>query len=479
MHLFRLKLVLNSRHTRLTFVEEAVYSPRIVRFGVFEVDLQAGELRKAGLKLKLTGQPFQVFAILLARPGEVVTREELQKRLWPDTFVDIDHNLNAAVNKIREALGDSAETPIFIETLARRGYRFIAPVNGASVPVPAPGSSSKLRGWAIVAMIDLVFVGAAAWLLQRRIPNPESTLTAHPFTASSGNAVWSSFSPDGQQVTFAWDKNRGWRWSELFVQSVGGSGPPLQLTHTAAPAFLGSAVTAWTPDGKWITYERYNPKPGQRPIQIVLTPAPAGGPEVVVQRINGGECGLSWSPDGKYLAFTDRDLQQEPYAVFLLQRDTLERRRLTSPPKGMFGGDRNAEFSHDGNRIAFVRDLNGGTQIAVLTIPSGSIQMLDSGPGTINKLAWAPSDRDIIYGSEVAGFARLWRISSTGGEPRPLGIGEHGWAPAVSERAHRLAYGLGIYDSNIWANPSWQGPNRITEPVDSIQSAGFSARILA
>jgi len=88
-------------------VEETAHSPRLVRFGTFEVDLQAGEVRKNGLKLKLSGQPFQVLAILLERPGDVFTREELQKRLWPDTFVDVDHNLNTAINKIREGLGDS------------------------------------------------------------------------------------------------------------------------------------------------------------------------------------------------------------------------------------------------------------------------------------------------------------------------------------------------------------------------------------
>ena len=107
-------------------MEKAVSSPGIIRFGTFEVDLLAGELRKAGVKLKLTGQPFQVLAILLERPGQVVTREELQNRLWSDTFVDFDHNLNTAINKIREVLGDSAESPRFVETLPRRGYRFIA-----------------------------------------------------------------------------------------------------------------------------------------------------------------------------------------------------------------------------------------------------------------------------------------------------------------------------------------------------------------
>src|SRR5271154_2419351 len=110
---------------------------RPLRFGNFEVDLRAGELRKAGVKLKLGGQPFQVLTILLERPGQVVTREELQKQLWPDTFVDVDHNLNTAINKIREVLGDSAESPRFVETLPRRGYRFIAPVeNGGLGKMP-------------------------------------------------------------------------------------------------------------------------------------------------------------------------------------------------------------------------------------------------------------------------------------------------------------------------------------------------------
>jgi cholera toxin transcriptional activator len=102
---------------------------RIARFGVFELDLTAGELRKNGVKLRLQGQPFQVLALLLERAGEVVTREELQKTLWPsDTFVDFDHSLNTAINKVREALGDSAASPRYVETLARRGYRFIAPL---------------------------------------------------------------------------------------------------------------------------------------------------------------------------------------------------------------------------------------------------------------------------------------------------------------------------------------------------------------
>src|SRR5271155_3897568 len=108
---------------------------QLLRFGDFEADLRSGELRKDGVKLKFGGQPFQVLTILLEQRGEVVAREELQKRLWPDTFVDVDHNLNTAINKIREVLGDSAESPRYVETLPRRGYRFIGELEAPVQPV--------------------------------------------------------------------------------------------------------------------------------------------------------------------------------------------------------------------------------------------------------------------------------------------------------------------------------------------------------
>ena len=105
--------------------------PGAIRFGVFEFVPQSGELRKQGAKIKLQGQPVEILAMLLAHPGEVVAREDLQRKLWPaDTFVDFEHSLNAAIKRLRAALGDSAETPRYVETLARRGYRFIAPVDG-------------------------------------------------------------------------------------------------------------------------------------------------------------------------------------------------------------------------------------------------------------------------------------------------------------------------------------------------------------
>jgi DNA-binding winged helix-turn-helix (wHTH) protein len=113
-------------------VPQANPTGRIVRFGVFEVDLAAGELRRQGVRVRLQKQPFQVLALLLERPADLVTREELRQKLWPaDTFVDFDHSLNTAVNKLREALRDSAASPRYVETVARRGYRFVAPVEAA------------------------------------------------------------------------------------------------------------------------------------------------------------------------------------------------------------------------------------------------------------------------------------------------------------------------------------------------------------
>src|SRR6266478_4331825 len=110
-----------------------------LRFGVFEVDLRAGELTKRGLRIRLQEQPFQVLAMLLERPGELVTREELREKIWGQTVVDFDHGVNKAINKIREALGDSAQSPRFVETVARRGYRFLAEVTVAdATPVHSP-----------------------------------------------------------------------------------------------------------------------------------------------------------------------------------------------------------------------------------------------------------------------------------------------------------------------------------------------------
>jgi DNA-binding winged helix-turn-helix (wHTH) protein/tetratricopeptide (TPR) repeat protein len=159
-------------------------SPRIVSFGVFEVDLRSGELRKPGSKMRLQDKPLQILTLLLEQPGEVITREELQKRLWPDgIIVDFEHSINTAVKRLRQALGDDPEHPRFIETLPRRGYRFIAPVarvewsapdvapvSSPAIPVaamaPSPGETAVIdrrysRRWKILVPAALMLVAAA------------------------------------------------------------------------------------------------------------------------------------------------------------------------------------------------------------------------------------------------------------------------------------------------------------------------------
>ena len=175
----------------------------ILRFGIFEVDLRAGELRKQGKRIKLQDQPFQVLASLLQRPGEVVSREELRSQIWlQDTFVDFDNSLNAAINKLREALGDSADSPRFVETLPRRGYRFIAPVNGSSLKEPVRDDA---RRWNIAAIAAIVVIVAAAsgWFWHSRhrsVFTERDTIVVGDFTNSTGDSVFDGTLREGLSV---------------------------------------------------------------------------------------------------------------------------------------------------------------------------------------------------------------------------------------------------------------------------------------
>ena len=227
--------------------------PGLVRFGVFELDLQSGELRKAGVRIGLQEQPLQVLTLLLERPGDVVTREQLRQRLWPGgTFVDFDHGLNAVINRLRDTLGDSAETPRFIETLPRRGYRFVGAVNAAKTVEPLarigvtepPGAGFSPRSVGTLASValGLLAVGAGGtWLLLRRpaVDGPPPRVV--PLTRLAGQEDWPTFAPDGEQVAFAWSGEK-YDNTDIYVTLVG-STDVRRLTTDPAEDYAPS----WSP----------------------------------------------------------------------------------------------------------------------------------------------------------------------------------------------------------------------------------------
>src|SRR5687768_1627883 len=140
-------------------------TPRLLRFGVFELDRRSGELRKDGARVRLQEQPLKILDALLADPGQPVTRESLRQRLWPDdTFVDFDNGLNRAINRLRAALGDEADNPRFIETLERRGYRFIAPVVATAAAAPSPPPPAPLAPPTAPAATPRPGRGRAIWI---------------------------------------------------------------------------------------------------------------------------------------------------------------------------------------------------------------------------------------------------------------------------------------------------------------------------
>jgi DNA-binding winged helix-turn-helix (wHTH) protein len=240
-------------------------NPNTVQFGLFEVDLQTRELRKSGMKIKLNDQPFQVLALLLERPGEIVTREELQTRLWPaDTFVDFDLSLNSAVKKLRQALGDESDNPRFVETLYRRGYRFIAPISNhaphagdGTGPLLVDSVKSKepaARSWKRLALITagcvVVLLAALVFKL-----TPRSSPRILGFTQiTSGGKVHQlgALATDGQRLYFqASDRNR------IALDEVSVSGgdsvlipTPLQNTFLGDIAPDGSSLMAFSVSSK-------------------------------------------------------------------------------------------------------------------------------------------------------------------------------------------------------------------------------------
>src|SRR5215471_1813020 len=208
-----------------------------IRFGPFEVSPDSGELRKNGRRLRLSGQAVQVLVILVENPGKAVAREELQKKLWPGaSFGDFDHGLNAAVNRLREVLGDSVAEPKFIETVPRHGYRFIGqieaelPTQETTPPVElSPGNrpirSRLRRHWRLISTAGalLLIFGIGAYVLLLHTTNSSQERTV-PFTTYVGFEGAPSFSPDGNEIAFSWAREDGKSvglTTDLYIKQIG------------------------------------------------------------------------------------------------------------------------------------------------------------------------------------------------------------------------------------------------------------------
>jgi len=229
-------------------IPSADSASRLVRFDTFEVDLHSGELRKDGTRLRLAEQPFAVLAVLLGRPGEVVMREELQKKLWPtDTFVDFDRGLNKAINRLRDALGDSAEQPRFIETLPKRGYRFIGNIDrslASASPTSAPAPARNAVHWIPTLTIALVISLAVGWWMSVRpaAKNLEPLIRSSLLPPAGRTFVPYSLalSRDGTQLAFVAERVDGSR--SLWIRSMS-STMPSEVAGTE-----GASLPFWSPD---------------------------------------------------------------------------------------------------------------------------------------------------------------------------------------------------------------------------------------
>jgi Tol biopolymer transport system component/DNA-binding winged helix-turn-helix (wHTH) protein len=479
--------------------------PSVVRFGAYEADLLSGELRKSGIRLKLQDRPFQILAILLEQPGIVVTREQLQKRLWAeDTFVDFEHGLNTAINKLRDALSDEADNPRFIETLPKRGYRFIAPVSAgaapraqlhtvastnaptpspvrpvspdgagvASVTPSAPAARFHLSRYLTPAVMLLVWVAViGAWYFYSRSRGggERSEIRIAPLNGLPRESD-AAFSPDGNQVAFVWagEKNNN---GHIYVSQIGAADSPRRLSGATDQEF--EFAPTWSPDGRYIAFFRFNEKEHSLSLYIA---ASLGGAErrLYTVRTSRKVDALDWSPDGKNLAFSDSPSPGEAASIFLLSLDTLEVRPITSPVPGTLG-DSSPAFSPDGKSLAFVRNTLDVLEIYRIPLAGGPPTQITFDHADVQGVAWTPDGKDLVFSSSRQGSPSLWRVSAQGGTPQRLPIAGAGWSmrPAISRKGNRLAYTSVNYSVAIWRG-SLTADHKVSGALDRfISSTGI------
>jgi Tol biopolymer transport system component/DNA-binding winged helix-turn-helix (wHTH) protein len=504
-------------------------TPHRVRFGPFEADLDTHELWKNGLRVKLGGQPFEILALLLRKPGQMVSREELQKELWAeDTFVDFNHGLNAAVNKLRETLADSAEEPKYVETLPRRGYRFVGTVESPSVgrldvgavsatavqqpqlaesriavaamnapaeeqarPVVAPVSEiapKRRPRWRIVAAaLGMVAVAATVFgVVLSKWPQYRERITKEVMEEAEGklrNAEAShvstlvpdpssdpAISPDGKLVAFRRNSYTP-GGAGIFVTSSEGNGV-LQLTDHP-----GDCCPAWSPDGKMLAFTRI----AADEYAIYVVNAKGGTPRKISHedpRKKRGE--LAWTPDGKSVAFSG-DSASGGAQIFLVSASDSSLRPLSEPQ----GQDRDwgPSFSPDGAQMAFVRTSGAGFPEEVYIMPAngGAARLLTYDRSAImGPPAWSPDGQYVIFSSTREGDPTLWQIPAAGGTATRMENTSTGiWHPTVARQGEKMAAQKIVGSSGIYCATQVEGIDKwgqsiITSTNGRNEGASFS-----
>src|SRR6201993_2155660 len=303
-----------------------VNTPRAWRFGVFELDASTGELRRNGTVVRLREQPARILLLLLENAGQMVTREQLRQHLWPSaTFVDFEHGLNTAVMKLREALGDSADKPLYIETVPKRGYRFIAPVsrekdqtlqpestsasptaasvvddanrmppqhqNASIVMHSFPKAHTRLRFAILGGCCACALLAGVGWFGYKKwrphVPTPVLRALTR-FTFDEGLQTGATWSPDGRYIAYSSDRDGKF---DIWVQQISG-GDPIQITRGPGHHWQPD----WSPDGKYIAYRS---EEGDGGIYI----APALGGAGLERKIAPFGYYPHWSPDSQQILF--------------------------------------------------------------------------------------------------------------------------------------------------------------------------------
>ena len=409
-------------------------------FENFNLNYVSGELRRNDREIKLQPQPAKLLVLLATRKGEIVTRAEIQKALWgDDTFVDFEHGINFCIRQIRDALGDSAEKPRYLETVPRMGYRFIAAVETET----ASENDGKARSrWFAAAALALAVGLLAAALAWRSAKSDEMHPVTRPFTSFEGEEDMPSFSPDGDQIAYIWN---GDGFFHVYVRLVAG-GEPLQLTNAEAD----DLYPTWSPDGSIIAFLRDLWSYDEEGFEI-RTVSALGGQERVLGR-TPRETRPAWHPDGERLVI--REAVSHPKGLTVLTLRTGERRMLTAPPDPRLY-DQEARFSPDGKHLGFLRSVGAGGgfgEIFIQPLEGGEAKALTFRNRPIRGFDWTPDGNAIVFSSSglETGDTELWKVAIAGGEPEPIRLAENALGLSVARKGHRLAYATRSGDLNVW-----------------------------